>query len=584
MTWYYGPYAIPLFFTAIGMVTLACYALRRRGACENRTLALIMGAVAIWSLAYALELGNAELPAKLFWARLKYAGIVVVPTAWLLLTLQYTGRSHWLKPSTLVLLGIGPLATLLLVWTNRFHHLFWTSASIEISRTISVLFLPVGVGFWLCAGYFYLLVFFGTALIFEAFLRSHRLYRRQAAAMLLAAIAPWVGNGIFLAGWSPFPHLDPTPFAFAITCIVGAYALFRLRLADLVPIAHAGVIRDMDDSVIMLDVRNRIVELNPACRRLSNLSGSEMIGSLIEQTLPNLSGHLDLPLNGVAREFILDRGISRSIYDVRVSPLQDRQNRPIGKVVVLRDITKRKEIERELQTHRERLEEMVRERTAELETSRMEVRLLSKRLVEAQEDERRRTAKDFLDGLAQRVDSLKTDARALLESTGSEDVSAQSVVGGINRKLDGMIADIRRFSSLLLPSMLDDLGLISAIESYLESFRELTNIEYRWSCEVDRGEYRKEVSACLYRLIQEGLSNIGRHANASLVKVRLFLRDECLVLVVEDNGRGFDLLNVAPSRCLGLTGMRKRVEQIGGTLRILSTIGGGTTIEAKIPL
>jgi two-component system NarL family sensor kinase len=264
--------------------------------------------------------------------------------------------------------------------------------------------------------------------------------------------------------------------------------------------------------------------------------------------------------------------------------VQDRQNRTIGKVVVLREITKRKETERELQEHRQRLEEMVRERTAELETSRMEVRLLSKRLIEAQEDERRRTAKDFLDGLGQRVASLRTDARALLESAGREDENAQSVFGSICRKLDEMIGDIRRLSSLLLPSMLDDLSLISAIESCLESFRELTNIEYRWNCEVDRGEYRKEVSACLYRLIQEGLSNIGRHANASLAKVRLYLRDECLVLVIEDNGCGFDLLKVAPSRCLGLTGMRKRVEQLGGTSRILSTIGGGTTIEAKIPL
>lgn len=351
MTFHSLPYTIALFLTGAGTASLAVYVASKKRSAQARALTVLIGAVALWSFAYALELGSAALSVKLFWAKLKYFGIVTVPPAWLVLALHYTGRGHWVRPRILLFLLAGALGILVLVWTNEFHHLYWTDASTEIIGTLSVLSLPMGIGFWLCATYQYLALFVGTVLIIEACPRSHLVYRKQAATMVVGALAPWVGNAISLAGLTPVPHLDLTPFAFAITCVAGAYAFFRLRLADLVPIAHHAVIRGMDDCVIVLDPQGCIVDLNPAAHSLVNPTFSDVIGRSMEETIPELSAQLESFSDpGFAeREVILGAEGSRRFHDMRVSPMFDGKGQPASKVIVLRDITSRKQAEERLE-------------------------------------------------------------------------------------------------------------------------------------------------------------------------------------------------------------------------------------------
>ncbi len=352
MTWHLDSPIFPLFVIAATMSALAVYIFREHQTSESRILAVLSASVAVWCFAYALELGCAGLPNKLLWARVKYLGIAVIPTAWLLFALHYSGKKHWLKRGVVSLLASGPPAILAVVWTNDFHSLFWTGISVERTRGFSVLALPTGAGFWLCAGYNHLLVLLGTVLILESFLRSHRLFRKQAGIILLGALVPWVGNAIFIFGLSPVSHLDLTPFAFAVTCLSCAWSLFRLHITELVPIAYDAVIQGMDDCVIVLDGRNRIIEFNLPARPLFACVPSEAIGEPAEHVLPDLAAQLRLPLDenaATSREVMLDDGTARRVYDVRISCLRDRQSRSVGKVVVLRDITLRKQAEENLE-------------------------------------------------------------------------------------------------------------------------------------------------------------------------------------------------------------------------------------------
>jgi len=327
-----------------------------------------MLAVAEWSLGYALELGSAGLPDKVFWAKVQYVGIVAVPVAWSVLALQYTGREKWLARRNLILLAIVPLVTLLLAWTNEAHGLIWSDTRLATSGSFSVLDLTYGAWFWVNIAYSYLFILLGSFLFLQEVLHSPHLYRGQASALLIGALAPWLGNVLYVSGLSPFPHLDLTPFAFTSTGLVLSWGLFHFRLLDIVPVAHDAVIESMGDGVLVLDVQDRIVDLNPAAESIFGCAASEAIGRAADQML---SGQSDLvecyrDVTEAHAEIALDQGDAQHCFDLRISPLHDRRGCLSGRLVVLRDITKRKQAEEALKRTHDELEERVEERTIEL--------------------------------------------------------------------------------------------------------------------------------------------------------------------------------------------------------------------------
>ncbi len=346
MHWQYNPYVLPLLVASAVSVTIAFFAWRRRPAPGAMPLVYLMLAVAEWSLGYALELGSANLPSQVFWAKVEYLGIVTMPVMWLALVLQYTKRERWLTPRNLVLLATVPLGTLLLAWTNDLHGLLWSEIGLDTSGSFSALDLTYGVGFWINWVYSYLLLLLGTLLLIQAFIRSPHLYRRQAGALLLAALSPWVGNALYTSGLSPFPHLDLTPFAFTLTGLVAAWGLFRFRLLDIVPVARDAVIESMSDGVVVLDMRNRIADLNPAAQRIIGRSAAEAIGQPI--SIADLGLRIaDLEVQDFHSEIRIPQ--SEMTFDLRLLPLSDRRGRLTGRIVVLRDITERKRAEEALE-------------------------------------------------------------------------------------------------------------------------------------------------------------------------------------------------------------------------------------------
>jgi PAS domain S-box-containing protein len=358
MHWQFTPYTLPLLIATATSAAIALFAWRRRSAPGAKALALLMLAVAEWSLGYALEGGSADLPTKILWAKAQYLGIVTLPVTWLAFALQYTSREQWLTPLKLALLAIEPLVVLLLAWTNEAHGLIWSSIRLDTNGSFSVLGLTYGAGFWGHVACSYLLLLLATFLLIQALVRSPHLYRGQAGALLVGALAPWVGNALYLSGLSPFPYLDLTPFAFTLTGLAMTWGLFRFRLLDIVPVARDAIIESMSDVVIVLDEQNRIVDLNPAAQQVIGRAASEVVGQSVAQVLSDWSdGSTEITEVLVERcrdvteahsEVVLGEGEAQHSFDLRISPLHNRRGRLTGRLVVLRDITERKRAETQL--------------------------------------------------------------------------------------------------------------------------------------------------------------------------------------------------------------------------------------------
>ncbi len=346
----YTPYTLPLIASALICLAVARLVFPRRSAVGATSFVLLPLAVALWALANALEIACLDLPAKLFWANVEYLPIVSVPVLWLAFTAEYSHGGQPLSRRTLALLVVIPAITVALAWTSGTHGLVRRNVILDSTGPFSRVAKVYGPWFYVHTAYSYLMLAAGAYHILRAFGRSHHLYRGQAVALLVACAVPWAGNVSYLLGHSPLAPMDPTPVAFAISCAAVAYGLLRWRLLDLVPAARDAVIEGMSDGLIVLDTRNRIVDLNPAALRAIGCTLGEAIGQPATKVLlarPDLCVRYQDALEA-QEEITLGDGGERRDYDLRISPLRDGRGRLAGRLVTLHDITRRKQLEAQL--------------------------------------------------------------------------------------------------------------------------------------------------------------------------------------------------------------------------------------------
>jgi PAS domain S-box-containing protein len=348
MHWQFTPYAIPEAISGAILIWLVIVTWRRRSASGASSFIVILLAAAIYSLSYMVELGSTDLSAAIFWNNVAWLGSVLLPPAWFAFALQYTGRASWLTRRMVVLLAIVPLVTLLLVWTNTLHGLISSNNSLDSTAPFLALVSTPGAWFWVFLVYAYALFLLGALVIgsfIRTLMRSASLYHGQVIALLIAVIAPWVGNAIYLFGPRPLSLFDPTPLAFTVSGLAIAWSLFRYRMLDLAPVARNAVVEGMSDAVLVLDQRNRITDLNPAAQRILGHALSELIGQPAAQVFsawPNLIERFR-DATETHEEIVL--GEASHSFDLRISPLSDRRGSLTGRLIVLRDITERKQAE-----------------------------------------------------------------------------------------------------------------------------------------------------------------------------------------------------------------------------------------------
>ena len=230
-----------------------------------------------------------------------------------------------------------------------------------------------------------------------------------------------------------------------------------------------------------------------------------------------------------------------------------------------------------------RLESTIREQHTQDLHQKRELERLSSQLMQAQENERRRIARELHDEIGQALTALKLE---LAIAAGRYTTSTVTDLTEARTITDRALQSVRDMSQLLHPSMLDDLGLPDTATWYLRGFSRRTGITSELVVERLERRLDPEVESCTYRIIQEALTNVARHAEATRCRVELTRVDAVLRVRIEDDGKGFDeTAEPAPAaRGLGLVGVRERVARLGGTLRVDSRRGVGTSLMVELPV
>ncbi len=255
------------------------------------------------------------------------------------------------------------------------------------------------------------------------------------------------------------------------------------------------------------------------------------------------------------------------VYD-RGYAVYDGEGRPVRMVGSMIDIGERKRSEEELRDHREKLSS------------------LSQRLLEIQETERRFIARELHDEVGQLLTATKLTLQAALRAR------SPKAVRGLVREglalLDQGLSQVRSLALELRPSLLDDLGLPAALRWYLDRQAERAGFAIRLEGDIAGERLPAEVETACYRVIQEAVTNVARHARAQRVVVRLAVVDDALEAVVRDDGAGFDVAaaraRAAAGGSLGLLGMEERVALVGGRMRVESAPGRGAQVWVRLPV
>jgi PAS domain S-box-containing protein len=358
--------------------------------------------------------------------------------------------------------------------------------------------------------------------------------------------------------------------------------------------ATAGIVRKAYDGTLL--------HVNQAFCNMLDYTASELVG----RSCWELTHADDVEENKRLFERLMEYGIPFQLErrllrrdgsilwsNVSVSPILDASGKPLSAVGVEVDITARKQAEEALYQLNLELENRVEERTAELQAAnqalrenRRRLQVLSQRLVEVQEEERRALARELHDRVGQSLIALNLNLTIVQNQLAAQGLQPLSMRLADSVSLAAeVIALVRDVMSNLRPSILDDYGLEAALQTYLTEFQSRFGIQVRFekpASPIPRLDSSIEIT--LLRIAQEALTNIARHAKADLAVLSFQLDEKQVCLTIEDNGVGMDPLEEARRpRSHGLKIMRERAEAFEGTLSVRSTPGKGTIIEATIP-
>jgi PAS domain S-box-containing protein len=357
------------------------------------------------------------------------------------------------------------------------------------------------------------------------------------------------------------------------------------------PETLAGILDIVADAVITVDSDQRIVYFNRGAEEIFGWCAAEVVGQSLHMLLPlqfsaRHDRHMDDFSRGPARARLM--GERQEVYGRRKDGTEFPAEASISKLnqgddvyltAILRDVTERKRQEDSLRQAMQALSQ----REAALRMSREELRALSRRLVGSLENERRNIARELHDEAGQALTALALNV-GLLERELAPSPTVAARIAELKEQIKAVQVGLHRMAANLRPASLDRVGLVAALQQYVDAFQRQTGLPVEFVT-VNNEECRLsgDVETTLYRIAQEALTNVARHSQASHVGVVLEWRRESAWLIVEDDGVGFDVNEAAERDRLGLVGIRERAETVGGEVKIVSAPGAGTTVSVRVP-
>ena len=553
-----------------------------------------------WTVGYAFELASPTVAGKVFWDDFQFIGSMFTPLLFMIFAYEYTGQEKSLSRRTRIALTVIPVLFLLLLYTNSFHGLVRTpTAQIVPGKPFNALLYDFTPLMWVSFIYSYLAYLVATVLFIRNLLHQHRLFRAQTLIILVGFVFPFLGSIPGLAGWSIFGQRDITPYTFGIANLILAWGLFRYGLFEIAPIARDAVMEFMNDGVIVLDAQSRVVDINPAACSGMEITANQVIGLPAAQLLADRPDLIRLLQNdGPIMEdvsYTSPSGIS-FVLDSFFSPLFDQNSKLIGHLVVVRDITKQRQMEAELRKAYEELEMRVQRRTTELEQANRELEDKNAEL-ERFTYTVSHDLKSPLITITCFLGYLEEDATAgNIERVRHDSLRIKEAVSRMKRLLDELL-ELSRIGRLMNPP--ENVAFEDLVHEALQTAR--GRLEAR-GVTVDIQPDLPSVHGDRQRLV-EVLQNLVDNAAKFMcdqpvprIEIGCQEQDGGPVFFVRDNGIGieprfheqifglFNKLNPAiEGTGVGLALVRRIIEVHGGRIWVESELGKGSTFYFTLP-
>lgn len=560
MSWSYtyNPDIWPPLVTAILMIVLAWYGLRRHKVPGAKPFTVLCISASLWAISSLLEISAADFSTKVFWIKFQATWQLAVATALPCFVLEYAGFGRWLTRRNLSLLAMPLLLTLLLIVTNDYHHLVWTQFRMSGEYVLQ----SFGVGNWVIIVYAYLLGLTNIGVLL--WLTVHYRHRRLPVAVMLfgqiIAFGTYLLANIYPALLSPGERVL---FVLGTMSLSYAFALFRFHFFDPIPLARVAVLDQMTEGMLVLDLQERVSDLNPTAARILGKAEAELKGQAIGEVLP-LKGNVAQPSKTAITQYeiTLGGGSDTRYYNLSLTPLADRNGEILGQLILLHDLTEQK---------------------------RSQEQVMEQQQVVATLQERERLAREIHDSIGQTLGYVSIQAqtaRKLMQDGNNE--KADSILKRLVEVAKDGHADVRESILSLKAGAGLEWSFVPTLKQYLESFQTNYGIRTELSISEKIREHIFESAAGvqLLRVIQEAMTNARKHSRAHTIKIVVEKNENQVHITIADDGCGFDFnqFDQNAGNHFGLVFMRERMAQIGGFLKIDSKPGSGTTIRLDVPV
>lgn len=339
----------------------------------------------------------------------------------------------------------------------------------------------------------------------------------------------------------------------------------------------ASLLEAAPDAIIIVNQAGTIVLINAQTESLFGFDRENLIGQSVEILLPARlrSRHVQYRQDYFGKPRVRAMGSGLDLMalhkdghefpvEVSLSPCQTSE----GQIVIgsVRDVTEQRHAQ------------------AEIRRSHDDMRALARRLISAHEDERRRIARELHDDLSQRLASIAIDSSSLVSEVRPATEASADKLASLSDRIRQASMDVHQVSRRLHPSIVDELGLVKAIQSECHAFQERSGIALRYEGPSKCGSIAKSTELAAYRMVQECLRNVEKHSRAVSARVELSVSETEISLIVTDTGTGFDPTKQREKAGLGMASLKERAGLLGGTVSIQSELGRGTTVTAHLPL
>jgi diguanylate cyclase (GGDEF)-like protein len=362
MTYIIYPQAWALFLTAMMSLIVAVTAWNRRNTTSGRVLILFMVSIAIWAFFSGIEAGTIDVDRKIFWSKMEYLGFVWASPLCFLFVLSFTNHWKWITKPGIIAIAAISVITLVLAWTNETHGLVWSSF-VKGDPSLNILIYNHGSWFYLYTFIQFCLFCLAIGILFRDLKAQKAPYRQQTLTIIIAVLIPGVAGILYSFGISPIPGLDWMPISSLVTGVFFAWSIYYYRLLDLVPIARDILVEQMLDGMIVLDSQQRIIDINPSARSMIKGGDVIKIGDPLASVLPELCPTAeDLKKRSNTQILSLQRSTEVNRFvDVRMTLISGNKPGVNCSLLILRDITKRKNIEDSLNKANQELEKRITE-------------------------------------------------------------------------------------------------------------------------------------------------------------------------------------------------------------------------------